>query len=92
MSVNLRQPGSFDEQGDNNTIYTNAKEILQDMTQAGSLASKGHESMLDGVEALRTAVSNVQPKSFNPIPEKWDVDEWRRQLFQSENLPNGFSG
>lgn len=61
------------------------------MAQAGSLAARGHVSMLNDVEALARSITMGDNAAGADVrTEHWDADDWITQLFDSENLAELF--
>ncbi len=100
-AINARRLHSFRfAQPDDDLTYEAGKEVLRDMKQAGSLAARGHEGMLDDVEALGSSImlvdtsggSSSSGEGAEGIPaEHWDLEEWMAQLFESgESLADLF--
>lgn len=77
MSVNSQWPGSCEEKPDDRDTYDTAKQLLDEMINAGNLGSKGHGQMLVDVEAFQNGLFTVHSGA---VDFQWDVDEWINQL------------
>ncbi|KAJ5579709.1 uncharacterized protein N7459_005694 [Penicillium hispanicum] len=75
ISVNTCWSSTFELMPDDETTYQTAKGILDDMAQAGNLASKGQLRMLEEVEALQYAFMETDNTTFDLV-NFWDVDTW----------------
>lgn len=90
MSINTRHPDSFQQRPDDALLYESGKDVLHDMTRAGSLAARGHEKMLYDVEALGKCIEIDGTAGSDIVAEQWDIDEWMTQLLDGENASDVF--
>ncbi|XXG99250.1 hypothetical protein Hte_005587 [Hypoxylon texense] len=90
MSINARHPNSFQQRPDDALTYESGKDVLHDMTRAGSLAARGHEKMLSDVEALGRSIEMDGTEGGEAVAEQWDIDEWMTQLLDGENVSDIF--
>ncbi|KAF4950175.1 hypothetical protein FSARC_13281 [Fusarium sarcochroum] len=92
ISVNRRRPGSFDEKDTDPATYSTAKDLLHDLVKAGNLASKGHEKMLQDVEALGEVLGSMQTNASDFMLEQWDMDNWMAQVLSMDSSSLPFYG
>ncbi|KAI0161791.1 hypothetical protein GGR52DRAFT_586018 [Hypoxylon sp. FL1284] len=90
MSINARHPDSFYKHSDDAATYESGKDVLCDMIRAGSLAARGHEKMLNEIEALGHCIAIDGTAKGDLMAEQWDIDEWMTQLFDGENVSDVF--
>ncbi|KAH6876324.1 fungal-specific transcription factor domain-containing protein [Thelonectria olida] len=86
ISVNRWRPGSFDEKDIDAVTYSTAKTLLHDLVKAGNLASKGHEKMLQDVEALGEVFGAMQTEGSEMVLEQWDMDNWMAQVLSMDTM------
>ncbi|KAM0545426.1 hypothetical protein ACHAPJ_011331 [Fusarium lateritium] len=92
ISVNRRRPNSFDEKDTDPITYSTAKDLLHDLVKAGNLASKGHEKLLQDVEALGEVLGSMQTNSSDFMLEQWDMDNWMAQVLSMDSSSLPFYG
>ena len=92
MSVNRLRPGSFDEKEVDAMAYSRAKDLLHDMVGAGSLASKGHEKMLQEIEALGEVLGTIQLEGSEFILDQFQMDDWMEQVLSMDPTYTSFYG
>jgi proline utilization trans-activator len=85
--INTRRPHSFHTDPHDGVAYETGKDVLRDMALAGSLAARGHVSMLNDVEALAHSITLGEGTTRTDVrTEHWDADDWITHLFEGENL------
>lgn len=92
MSINARWSGSFEQKPDDSRTYDAGKELLVHMMQSGSMAAKGHLSMLKEVEDLAGVIASGHKTARTDQGEEWnadEMDEWMRQFLDADNLALG---
>lgn len=92
-SINVRWPGSFEQNPEEDSrMYDAGKALLTYMMQSGSMAAKGHLSMLRDVEDLCGVIASNNGTASTVQGEGWnadEMDEWMRELLDGNNLAIG---
>lgn len=88
MSINARWPGSFEQKAEDSRTYDAGRELLVYMMKSGSMAAKGHLSMLRDVEELSGVIAAKNGTTTTEDGETWntdEMDEWMRELLEGDN-------
>lgn len=65
--------------------------VAKTSSRTGSLAARGHVSMLADVEAMAQSITLGDGiTGTDVLIEHWDADDWMSQLFESDNLADLF--
>ena len=88
IALNMHCPDSVRHEPDDADIYEAGKQILDSMMRSGSLAAKGHSSMLKEVEELADVIATSGGTELLLSAEDWDVDEWMTRLFENGDISN----